>query len=397
MTSSSQRLDVVDCLRGFAIVSIMLLHNIEHFDLYFFPPTFPAWLVSLDKGIWDSAFFLFGGKSYLIFAMLFGVTFFIQSANREAKGEDFRPRFAWRMLLLLMFGLVNSAFYQGDILSIYAVLGLTLIPVARLPNKAVLAIAAVLLLQPYEWTNVLAALDHPSAKLADPASWAYFARADAYMKGSSITATWLGNLTNGKTAVLRWSWENARMFQIPALFMLGMLAGRKALFAATAATGRFWQLTFIGAALAFSPLYLTKTYMSALVPGDALRRPLDTIVSSWSNLALMLVIVSSFVLLFQTGAARRALRIFAPLGRMSLTSYLLQSIVGSSLYYGFGLGLYKFTGASMSLLIAIALASVQGCFSAWWLRHHKQGPLEAIWHRATWWGHRPVATPVSAA
>ena len=124
MNPSSQRLDVVDCLRGFAIVSIMLLHNIEHFDLYFTPANLPAWMVALDKVIWDSAFFLFGGKSYAIFAMLFGVTFFIQFNNRAQRGEDFRLRFAWRLVLLLMFGLVNSLFYEGDILSIYAVLGL---------------------------------------------------------------------------------------------------------------------------------------------------------------------------------------------------------------------------------------------------------------------------------
>ena len=75
--SEIKRLHVVDALRGFAIVSIMLLHNIEHFDFYYSPQGLPAWMTLLDKHIWDTLFFLFGGKSYAIFSLLFGLTFFI--------------------------------------------------------------------------------------------------------------------------------------------------------------------------------------------------------------------------------------------------------------------------------------------------------------------------------
>ena len=94
--SSPSRLHVVDALRGFAIVSILLLHNIEHFDFYFKPENLPAWMVTMDQGIWDTMFFMFGGKSYAIFALLFGLTFFIQFNNQAQKGKDFRGRFAWR-------------------------------------------------------------------------------------------------------------------------------------------------------------------------------------------------------------------------------------------------------------------------------------------------------------
>jgi len=66
---------VVDALRGFAIVCIMLLHNLEHFDFYYFPSGLPAWMVSLDKGVWNTLFFLFASKAYAIFALLFGLTF----------------------------------------------------------------------------------------------------------------------------------------------------------------------------------------------------------------------------------------------------------------------------------------------------------------------------------
>ncbi|MYM26173.1 DUF418 domain-containing protein [Duganella sp. FT135W] len=381
MTTNNSRLDVIDALRGFAIASIMLLHNIEHFDFYFLPAGLPDGLKAVDKVIWNSLFFLFGGKSYLIFALLFGMTFYIQYHNRERRGEDFRARFAWRLVLLLGFGLINSMFYHGDILSIYAVLGLALIPVARLSNRWVLAIAVVLLLQPYAWIEFIQALPNPNQKLGDPASWAYFGIANDYFAHGSAAQVWWGNLTNGKMGVIRWSWENGRIFQIPALFMLGMLAGRKGVFKEDSQA--FWLKVLLIASLVFIPLYLLKTWPEAWSVGQAVQRPLLLIVTSWSNMAFMLVLVATFCLLFYS---QRWLAIFSPLGRMSLTSYVVQSIVGTSIYYGFGLGMYKYTGASFAMAIGIVLALLQRQFSVWWLARHSQGPLETVWHRMTWIG-----------
>ena len=389
MNTGPSRIGVVDALRGFALVAIMLLHNIEHFDLYHTPVGFPPCLVALDKAVWDSLFFLFAGKAYAIFSLLFGLTFYLQFARRAQAGEDFRPRFAWRMLLLLGFGILNSLFYQGDILSIYAVVGLLLIPVARLNTTAVLAIATLLMLQPLQWIELAAALRQPGIKMADPASWAYFAKANVYLAGDSVSAVWLGNLTNGKVAALRWSWENGRLFQMLALFMFGMLAGRMGVFAVSAANARFWRRVLAAAVVLFIPLYALTLGLPGWVASEAVRRPLATMATSWANLAFMLVLVSLFVMLYQRV---NWLSVFAPLGRMSLTSYVMQSVVGTVIYYGFGLGLYQSTGATYSLLIGIVLALLQRQFSAWWLRHHAQGPLEALWHRATWAG-RPLTVP----
>ena len=381
--SSSPRLHVVDALRGFAIVSIMLLHNIEHFDFYFTPAGQPNWLIGLNQGIWDTLFFLFGGKSYAIFALLFGLTFFIQSDNQAKRGKDFRGRFAWRLLLLLAFGLINSAFYQGDILTIYALLGFALIPVAKLSNKAVFWIALVLMLQPVEWINFFVGLQHPEVKMANPASWAFFAKVGDYIPGDSIVKTWIGNLTNGKIAVLLWAWEAGRIFQTISIFMLGMLAGRKKLFVSSDATNRFWRKTLLIATISFIPLFIIKNGLPNWMASEAVRRPLITIVSTWSNLAFMLVLVSVFFIAYQKFSGR-ILNIFTSFGKMSMSNYIMQSILGSFIYYGFGLGLYKYTGATLCLLIGISLAIVQGIFSNWWMKNHRQGPLETIWHKLTW-------------
>lgn len=81
-------------------MAIILLHNIEHFNLYNFPEATTDFMKALDKGVWDTLFFLFSGKAYAIFALLFGFSFFIQFDNQARKGKDFRLRFFWRLMLL---------------------------------------------------------------------------------------------------------------------------------------------------------------------------------------------------------------------------------------------------------------------------------------------------------
>jgi uncharacterized protein len=381
------RLEVVDALRGFAIAAIMLLHNIEHFDLYYFPEYLPAWIKALDGAIWSSVFFLFGGKAFAIFALLFGLTYFIQSDNQAKKGKSFHGRFAWRMTLLLMFGLINSAFYQGDILSIYAVLGFLLIPLSRLNNKQLLALSAILLLQPLELFKLANAVLNPGLPVSDPASWAYFGQMGNYLYSGSFADAVKGNLTNGKWAVLLWNFENGRYFIISALFLLGMLAGRKGVFINNSGNKKGWAKTLLFSTISFTVLFIFQKNLAIFVKDPAAYRSSELLLTSWSNQAFTLVLVSGFTLLFYQSFVRSLLSFFSPMGRMSLTNYILQSVAGAILYYGFGFGLYKLTGATYSLLIGILLTVLFAFFCRYWTKRHKHGPLEGLWHKATWMGY----------
>jgi uncharacterized protein len=378
------RIEVVDALRGFAIMSIMLLHNVEHFEYYHLPESFPDWLVALDKIVWDSLFFLFGGKSYAIFALLFGFSFYIQNDNQVKKGNDFRGRFFWRMMLLLVFGMINTAFYQGDILTLYAFLGLILIPVVNWSNKAVFITAVILMLQPLEWARCIYYALNPDYVAPPNLSNAYYESIGNFMKNGSFMDYVIGNLTLGKIASLLWSWENGRFFQAPALFMLGMLLGRKQMFTTTVENIQFWKKVLRYAIILFVPLYLLKTNITTLVTRVTMSNKLSVIFSSWSNFAFMCVIVSVFVLLYQKESVVGTLAKLVPFGKMSLTNYIMQSMIGSFIYYRYGLGLFEYTGATYCLLIGIVLFFIQLSFCTWWLKTHKQGPLEYIWHKATW-------------
>ena len=378
------RIEVVDALRGFAIMSIMFLHNIEHFDYYYLPEFLPEWMKVLDKIIWETLFFLFGGKSYAIFALLFGFSFYIQNDNQEKKGNDFRGRFLWRLLLLLGFGFVNTIFYEGDILMIYAVLGIVLIPVCKWNDKAVFITAVILMAQPLEWIKFFYMLANPEYVPAPNLSNSYFGMMGEYLKNNSFIEHAIGNLSIGRFASVFWSWENGRFFQAPALFMFGLLMGRRKLFITSIESTVFWKKALQYAFLLFVPLFTLKNILPQISIRKEIVDSLSIIVTSWSNLAFMIFMVSAFILLYQKESIRNILSKLIPFGKMSLTNYIMQSIVGSFIYYRYGLGLVEYTGATYSLLIGIILFVLQLLFCTWWLKNHKQGPLEYIWHKATW-------------
>ncbi|MCV9934575.1 DUF418 domain-containing protein [Flavobacterium sp. LS1R47] len=380
----SPRIEVIDALRGLAIMAIMLLHNLEHFDFYYLPEYLPEPIKVLDKVIWDTLFFLFAGKSYAIFSLLFGFSFFIQYDNQRKKGNDFRWRYVWRLAILFVFGLVNTIFFSGDILMMYAVLGLILIPVCNLSTKYVLIIATFLLSLPMEWFNFFNILYNPDYILPLNLSNAYYGNMHTYLSGDSFVDHTVGNLSIGRWASVFWSWENGRFFQAPALFMFGMIAGRKQLFVASAASIAFWKKALICAIILFIPLFAFKTYLPELFANKDIVNSLLIIFTSWSNVTFMVVLVSTFVLLYQKEAVNKVLIKLIPFGKMSLTSYFSQSILGSFIYYRYGLGLYQYTGATFGLIIGIILFLLQLGFCTWWLKKHKQGPLEALWHKLTW-------------
>lgn len=385
--TSSPRLVAVDALRGLAVMGIVLLHNIEHFNYYSFPAATSPFMASLDRHLWDLLFFLFSGKAYAIFALLFGLTFYIQSRHCEKRGEDFRNRYMWRLLLLLGFGFVNASFFAGEILVLYALLGFVLVPVRHLSNRTVFCIALVLMLQPLEWAKAVYALACPDA---NPQQM-IFSLEDVYpqMGGSSLWELIRVNLVTGQLASLNWAWCYGRVFQTASLFMLGMLLGRTGLLHPTADTRarvlRFWGRTVIYALGVAVLLYFVKDFVVGLTEQPLLHASMQTVWSSWYNLACMLVLAGSFLLLCWTGA-ERIQRLLAPYGRMSLTDYISQSVIGTFLYYGYGLALHRYCGTTLSLLIGIAFLMAQVAFAHWWFSRFRRGPLETLWHRLTWIG-----------
>jgi len=388
LLSQKSRIEVADALRGFAVMAIMLLHNIEHFNLYDFPKSTTPFFQALDKGVWDTLFFLFAGKSYAIFALLFGFSFFIMFNNQEKRGKDFRLRFAWRLILLFLIGNINAAFFPGEILVLYSIIGFTLIPVCKLSNRVIFIVAIVLMLQPMEWGKFLYAVFNPDYVAGKPAFSFYAREMYPFLKQDNFITMVKSNLWNGQLFSILWAWGYGRFFQTAALFMLGYLIGRKKLFQNWQKKQDFWMGTLFVAIGSLIPLYLLTDALPDWIERKELLTPMNTIVSSLRNFAFMWVWVALIVWGWQAISVQKVLHVLSPLGRMSLTNYLMQSILGSFIYFGPGLGLYKVLPTTASFGVGVLLVLFQLVFCHWWLRNHTHGPCEWLWRKATWIGSK---------
>lgn len=377
------RIDAADVLRGFAVMAIILLHSIEHFNFYSFPDTAGqgAWLDFTDRAIWDGLFFAFGGKAYAIFALLFGFSFFIQHDNQRLRGRDFRGRFAWRLLMLLIIGQFNAAFFTGEILVLYALVGFILIPVCRLSTRLLVALAAILVAQPVCIYQVIRACADPSYTIASLDTAAYWNATFQAQSSGTFLETVRVNLWEGQLASLAWAWDHGRVFQTAGLFIAGMLVGRQGWFNERN-LGR-WGRVLAVALCAFFPLYGLDNMAGRFIENTNILTPLKIILSSLANLSFMLILVSGILFAYyRTTRLGRILGHLRPYGRMSMTNYVAQGIIGSALFYNWGLHLQL--GITASVFVGVAIFAVQLVVCTVWVRHHSHGPLEYLWKRVTW-------------
>lgn len=385
----SSRLDVVDALRGFAVMAILIVHSLEHF-LYFVypgPAALPGWLNVLDAGTFTVIFSLFAGKSYAIFALLFGLTYFIQLNNQQLRGKDFAWRFLWRLLLLTGFATVNAVFFPGgDVLLLFSIVGMILILTRKWSDKAVLILAVVLLCQPVEWFYYFRSLlDHSYVLPEQMNKTLYGLVGEVVNSGNIFKALWT-NITTGQVASLFWAIENGRFLQTAGLFLLGFLLGRRNLFESNDKNYKFWITALIWGAVLFAPVYALKVELYDQCEVETIKKTVGVVLDMWQKFAFTVVLVASFVLLYQRIFFRKLTDDLRWYGRMSLTNYISQSIFGALLFSPFGLYVSPYWGYFLSALTGICFFILQVKFCKWWFKGHKQGPLEALWHRLTWLG-----------
>lgn len=378
-----RRVDVADVLRGFAVLAIILLHSIEHFNFYSFPDTAgqSRWLDFSDKAIWDGLFFMFGGKAYAIFALLFGFSFFIQNDNQRMRGNDFRLRFCWRLILLFIIGQFNAAFFTGEVLVMYSIVGFILVLTCRLSTRLLVVLGSVCLLQPvciYQIIRSLLSADYIIMSVDASSFWdATF----AVQSAGSFLETVKVNLWEGQLASLAWAWDHGRIFQTAGLFIFGMLIGRQEWFLKKNLAQWGWVLAV--AIACFFPLYGLNGMVGNYIVNPNTLTPLKIILSSLANVSFMLIMVSGIIFGFYCSLrVSKVLGLLIPYGRMSMTNYVTQGIIGSLLFYHWGL--YLRLGITASELVGIGIFLLQYILCRIWVGHHSHGPLEYLWKKATW-------------
>ena len=371
------RIEVADALRGIAVMGIILYHAVEHFNIGMGRASLS---LPCDGTVFNILTVLLSGKMYGIFALLFGLSFFIMRDNQAQKGKDFSLRFAWRMVLLFCFGIINMAFYNGDILTFYALFGLLMIPVGYLSTPLLWVITIFLLIQPIEIYSLLSGW-HPDIS----AMGNYYM---TLMKAGNDGTFWecaVASLRYGFPASLLWFIGKGRLTQTLGLFYLGLLFGRQRLFYNEGNHLKIWRIVLSVSAVAVAAGSIFGTWSN----GSVAFGELDSLLHPLYNLAILLLIVSGVVLLWYAFEGfRKSLSHICFFGRMSLTNYLMSSVLGCFVFYGWGLGLNNVLGTTWSLLVGIAIVVVQLIILYQWARKHRRGPLETIWRKLTWIGSK---------
>lgn len=377
------RMEGLDALRGFALMGLFLVHMPELFELYWaHPVTDPTQL------LWhDTIFTIFAGKSFALLALCFGVSFFIIMDRSAKRGIDFTGRFVWRLVLLGLIGILHTFWYRGDVLEILAVMGLFLIPFYRLKsNGLILALGAFFLLQPIMIVQLVSAL-HGAAWANKPFGFWGGTIPEVYLTGKSLLETMRMNWVDGHPFKWLFMYESGRLSQILGLSLIGMVLGRIDFFGQPEKYKTLRLVTMGIAAVTALALFFCKAQLSLLIPTDKdvfMPHALwDGMLSSWFDLSVMTVLMMGFLSLYFS-FGHRLLNLLAPAGRMTLTLYVLQSLIFVPVFYSYGLGLHATMLQSTAVLLALASFAVQVALAHLWFRYFLYGPLEWIWRAATY-------------
>ena len=374
-TSNDERYVVLDVLRGLALFGVLLVNIQTLFRVSLFehilhfhtdPGTSNHVVDVLLAGLLEN-------KAVSLFSLMFGIGFGIQAERAAARGVDVTRFLVRRFVVLMALGLCHLLLiWNGDVLVLYAVCGLLIVPFLRLPASALAALGAAAIVLPY-------VVDLP---IAFPTASAFEAQAAAatHVYGS-------GRFTD----ILAFRYDETRRFIVPlllgiapqtvGLMLCGIAAWRSGVLREPERYRRLLGTIFSGAfaigATATSLLVFSESSGRTLViPGWLLR------LCSFIPLAFS---YAAGVLLWMTGARVTGLTaLLASLGQMALTNYLTESVVLGVIFYGYGFGLFGRMGSAPAALIGIALYVGQLFFSRLWLRHYRFGPVEWLWRSLTY-------------
>ena len=400
-----ERIAVVDVLRAYALFGIIVTHSVTGF-LAGQPPSEDFMLFSpLDGLVSKLEHMLTFGKFFTIFSFLFGLSFAIQLRNATQKGVGFSGRFTWRLLVLALIALVHGAFFTGDILIIYAILGLLLIPFRNMKTRTLLITALVLVfnipglllglaqvLAPPPSPEQLAATAQFTAQFAQAAQRAYEIK-----QSGSLAELVHSNFTIGMLSKFAFMIFTGRLWITFGLFLLGMCAGRLEIFRDTEVNRAFFRrlLWPVGVvALVTTLVEIVRPSVLQLSSGADL---FSAFSFSVQQVSLSAFYVAGVTLLYWRQPAKGLLPALAPLGRMGLTTYLGQTAFGLLLFYGLGLGMLGKLGVAAAVGAAIAFFVLQILLARAWMTRFSLGPVEWLWRSLTYFKLQPITRGVSQA
>lgn len=402
--SLSERIPTLDIVRGFALLGIFIM-NMPGFSTSFYAGAdgshvWPETYNIVAESVRDM---LFSGKFNSMFSMLFGIGFTIQLGRLMERTPDQAVGiYLRRLLLLLAFGIIHAfILWPGDVLHIYAVLGLGLLLIRNVPNRVIIALIIACLV--YPMLNGIVRL-----MVITPDMVAGYVKADLaheamdkldYGQGNFFTAA--AASTRSMLHVYTDPYMLARFSNFWAAMsctlLIGYLVGRNGWIRQipqlmpTIRKLQWWALGFgIVCAIIFGTI--GQLYR---VPGPSVIKLIGSAAYLLCRLAMVIFYVLTIVRLAQLPVWQQRFAPMATVGRMPLTNYLMQTLIATAIFNGWGLGLYYKVGPALGLALSFAIFFlVQVPLSKWWLQAHAFGPMEWLWRYATY-GRRPNSLVVA--
>jgi uncharacterized protein len=397
--AGTERIRILDVLRGIAIFGIFMM-NLDSFTWYF--ALSDAQQAQLPSAPYDDVaeFFqnvFFHGKFYSIFSMLFGVGFSIYLSKATASKEVL-PLFRRRLFILLLIGFIHLLFWNGDIVMLYAMLGFVLIPFRKFSNKTLLIIAGSCILLPIllyciKWMfPVLDISGYMYAKgdaLSDELQVKSLEEYRQYMQHPGFIKSLKINFVG---ILFRYGdlFQQSRIFKVFGMFLLGLVAGRTFFFQQLQENRQLLKKLFRYCMIV--GLIFNFIYAKLDADGDSFpygRDGLFIAISYALGIAPLAIAYVAGICLLYTGEAHTKLNVFAPAGRMALSNYILQTVIGTFLWTGFGLALPPI-GPAYYTFVCIGIFILQLFFSYLWLQKFNYGPLEWLWRSGTYGKWQPM-------
>lgn len=390
--SASKRHIFLDALRGFALLGVCLA-NYPEFSLYTFQPD--SVVAAMQSAEIDGCvkFFMFlfvDGKFYTLFSLLFGIGFSIIISHAAERGADGFRIFYRRMIILALIGCTHlMLIWSGDILLLYAVLGMLLPLFRNVSDRKILIVAAICLLLPVLIDTICEKKGIFLAAYPYGKWWEY---ATLYGINEENFGTWLRDaMSYGDVFkfLVQGAWERMyefvdgnRYFKVFGLFLIGFVVGRHKIYADLKAHFKLLRNVAIWGGVIgvlFSVLYAVSG-----MEGHPWGNSVHTLLYTVSVYPLGFAYAALLGLFCMHHRNLVVWKIFAAPGRMALTNYISQSVIGMFLFYGIGFALGASLGLGGTELVALGVFTFQILFSMGWLRLFRFGPLEWIWRMLTY-------------
>lgn len=384
---SKERYIILDALRGLALLGICLA-NFPEFSLYSFlnsEATAEMPTAGIDRMVRYLQYLFIDGKFYTLFSLLFGIGFSIIISNAMRKQVNGFSIFYRRMTMLLLIGFVHLMFiWSGDILMLYALLGLLLPMFRNVSNRGLLTASVVFLLLPMGIDAfIMVTGAAPSAAVVRVQQY-YCAR---YGITDENFAYWLrdaGNYTDVFKFLIQGAFvriqefiDGNRAFKVMGLFLLGFYIGRNRFYARLEEKkGLLKRIAVWGGGIG---LLTSLLYAWSAMNGQPWGLAGHTFLYTISVFPLGMAYVAGFCLFYLRKGEHRIFHWLAAPGRMALTNYIGQSVWGMFIFYGIGFGMGADMGLVYVLLIATGVYLAEMVSSHIWLHYFQYGPLEWIW------------------